>query len=87
MNFIKIAFLGVECVAEDAVEDVVGGKKIICTSATSSSGDIEVNHLVLGHRLVAKMNTEHIGGVWWRSRVTSQLFSKERKREFPKCKI
>ena len=73
MNFIKIVFLGVEGVAEDAVQDVISWKKIIGASTTSSPGNVEINHLVLGHRLVAKVNTEDIGGVGWRSGVSKSI--------------
>jgi hypothetical protein len=72
MNFIMIALLDVDGVTVDAVEDVIGWKEVIGTPATRSLGDVELNHLSLGHWLVKNMNTEHIGGVWW-NRVSKAL--------------
>jgi hypothetical protein len=59
MDFILIALLGVDGVAEYMVHDTIGGE-VIGTPANRPSGDVEVDHFVLAHRLVMKMDPEGI---------------------------
>jgi hypothetical protein len=58
VEFILVGVLGVDGFAEDAVHDVISGKEVVCGSAKSSSGDVEVAHLVLWHWLGVEMNLE-----------------------------
>jgi hypothetical protein len=73
MYFIKVAFIRVDGVAVDPVHDVISWNKIIGAATTSSSGDVEINHLVLVHRLVAKMDTEGGRGVGWKNGVSKSI--------------
>jgi hypothetical protein len=61
MYFIMIGVLGVDGVAVDAVHDIKGWDKVICTTAMYTPGEVEVDHLVLAHCLVLEMNPKEVG--------------------------
>jgi hypothetical protein len=61
MYFIVVGVFGVDGFAVDAIHDVKGWKKVICTTAKSTPGEIEVDHLVVAHGLVLEMNPEVVG--------------------------
>jgi hypothetical protein len=58
MHLIFVGVFGVDGVAVDVIHDVISGEEAIGTSAYHSPGDIEVGHLILGHGLVLKMDSE-----------------------------
>jgi hypothetical protein len=63
VDFIVVGVLGVDGVAVDVVQDVVGGEEVICTAAKCSPINVEVDHLVFAHGLGLEMNPEGVAVV------------------------